>query len=67
MMKVLEIGLSTRNREGHAAVLTLLRHILHALSHPCLKERTGIVSESSKNPLLDWGRSANLEKLNVKW
>jgi len=65
--EVLQSALSVQNKEGHMLALTILRHALHSLSHPCLAERSKIVSTPSSFPLSDWGMPSDLTSLDMKW
>jgi len=65
--EVLKFALAVQNKEGHQLALTILRHALHSLSHPCLAERSKIVSNPSSFPLNDWGQPSDLTNLDMKW
>jgi len=65
--EVLQSALAVQNKEGHMLALTILRHALHSLSHPCLAERSKIVSNPSSFPLNDWGQPSDLTNLDMKW
>jgi len=65
--EVLQSALATQNKEGHMLALTILRHAMHSLSHPCLAERSKIVSTPSSFPLHDWGQPSDLTNLDMKW
>ena len=64
---MLHHALALANREGHQLALTVLRHALHSLTHPCLAERSRIVSIPSPQPVTDWGRPSDLASLKMKW
>jgi len=65
--KLLHSTIRIKNKEGHALGLTILRHTLHSLSHPCLAERSKIVATPAPFPLNDWGQHADVNNLDIRW
>ena len=64
---VLRSTIRMKSKDGHTLGLTILRHTLHSLSHPCLAERSKIVASPSAFPLHDWGQHADVNNIDIRY